>query len=243
MIFPLRYGCVLGVSIVLDIPIIGCLGSKQTGSWCLSWLISFHACAPVGISTLPCYLPCYSSGLSWCVIVDVCCIWWWHLAGFCETLPSSKRAVLISFFFLILLDIIDLLANQLFHWRNFDLSSFNSNGFVDYYSISVKVPPGLTNQGKWEAHSTPSSRQSPLRPAPPMDHPGTLSKAWHCPPTRVSQQISKTRICNSSLGIIQGSRLFNKHIFQGDATRYWHLSNYTVYGRKPKRRSNSPLPT
>jgi hypothetical protein len=47
-----------------------------------------------------------------------------------------------------LLDIIDLLANHLFHCQNLDLSWLKSNGFIGSVVSSGNVPAGLTNRGK-----------------------------------------------------------------------------------------------
>ena len=47
-----------------------------------------------------------------------------------------------------LLDIIELVANQVFCLKNLDQSWFNCDDFVDCCFISVNAPTGLTNQKK-----------------------------------------------------------------------------------------------
>ena len=45
MKFPLWHGRVLGYLIVVDMLIVGSLGSELISPWCLSWLSSFHTCS------------------------------------------------------------------------------------------------------------------------------------------------------------------------------------------------------
>jgi hypothetical protein len=158
--FPLRRGRILGDSIVLDILIIWSTGSERICSWCVSWPISFHTCVCFRIITLPCYLPYYSSGLSWCVIVYLTMA----SDNILRNAPSVKKhctsvgfLVNVAWYYWFSGKSCFFLFKTLICWFTFDC-------FIVSVVSSVVVPSGLTNQ--WKVlrlcHLSPSGTGYPM---------------------------------------------------------------------------------